>query len=83
MAKPQLITCIADLISIISSIENELPGDLWWRGQDNSSWELKPGVFRGNRGFSYETTVITRFRQRAGSRYAACPLGMNGLIGFF
>lgn len=48
---------------------------LWWRGQPKlcKEWNLKPKVYRGNRGPAYEQNAIAHFLRKAPARYPDCP----------
>ena len=74
MSSIQPITCLADLMNIMPSVKKELGNSsLWWRGQEDASWELIPGIFRDDSKTTFENALITLFIQRAGSRYTPCP----------
>ena len=58
------INNINDLITILVSDIGTYDEDIWYRGQSDYKWELKPGIFRYSEGSS-ELTLLTRFKQSA------------------
>ena len=49
-------------------------GEIWWRGQSKSGWELLPSVYRENRNQVYEKNITAGFISKAPARYAKdCP----------
>ena len=67
------ITCVADLICVANTVRSEWNGELWWRGQSSTAYDLVPGVYRANRGTRGEQNLCLRFRQYAQTRYEKCP----------
>lgn len=47
--------------------------ELWWRGHGDSEWHLRPGVYRGERGSSFERNAALNFKREAPIRRAGCP----------
>ena len=68
------ITDLPSLLDAVLDVNNRFDSQVWWRGQNNFNWKLEPSVFRKkNGGVFYEQNIITRFRQRAPSRYPNTP----------
>jgi hypothetical protein len=67
------ITSVADLIGVANTVRSEWNGELWWRGQSSTAYDLIPGVYRANRGTRGEQNLCLRFRQYAQTRHDKCP----------
>ena len=70
---------VQGLDSLVDAVKQAnvcFPGQVWWRGQRCSQWELRPSVFRPQigGGFEYEQSIIKRFQKRAPSRRIDLPL---------
>jgi hypothetical protein len=66
---------ITDLNSLMSSIllaYDSFSGQVWWRGQRDCCWELKPYLFRMPYDFDVRSGIL-RFQKRAISRYSYVP----------
>lgn len=64
----------ADIMpAIVTAAQGLGQATLWWRGHSESSWSLRPSVFRGSRGKNAEKSMLTVLRTLAPSRYANCP----------
>lgn len=63
------ITDAESMIEAISLANDEFTGQVWWRGQRCSCWELSPSVFRRDLGYEYEQNIAVRFQQRAPIRH--------------
>jgi len=61
---------ISETIKLQKSKENTF---LWFRGEREAGWELKPHVYRKGYSERDESNLIHRFRARAGSRYPNVP----------
>jgi hypothetical protein len=62
------ITDISSLHSAVRRAKNRFSGQVWWRGQRNYSWSLRPSIFRSHEEYD-EVSGILRFQQRAVSRH--------------
>ncbi len=67
------VTSVTDLICIANTVRSEWNGELWWRGQSSTQYDLIPGVYRANQGTRGEQNLCLRFRQYAQSRHDTCP----------
>lgn len=59
------------LLGVLKEAETDWP--CWWRGQADSTWELLPHTYRGNRSPMSEMGAVHYFRSKAPARYANCP----------
>lgn len=64
MTNPVIISSISDLIKNLSADFDDYDGDLWYRGQANTSWGLIPGFYRET-NIPQESTLLKKFRQSA------------------
>ncbi len=66
---------LKSLVNTVLGVNKRFNGQVWWRGQGCHSWNLSPSVARARSrgGYEYEQNVITRFKQRAPSRYPYTP----------
>ncbi|HEY8097950.1 MAG TPA: FRG domain-containing protein [Methylobacter sp.] len=62
---------LAELIEATHNAEKKFDGQLWFRGQAQSDWQLKPGAHR--REPILESQFANHFRLRAPSLAANCP----------
>lgn len=72
--KTYRVTTLQEFVSKVCALTLDFGNVmLWWRGQADSNWKLAPGVFRcGNS--KKEININARFRMKAKSRYANCPI---------
>ena len=76
------ITDIKTLSDAVVEANKHFGGQVWWRGQGDASWFLKPFVYRiTDHGARYEDNIIRRFQQRAPARYPNTP-GLNDYFGW-
>lgn len=68
-----LIKDIESLVDVVRKVNTHFKGQIWWRGQGCYSWHLSPSIVRNEGGFEYEQNAISRFMQRAPSRYMNTP----------
>lgn len=62
------IVDIHSLIKVMTCVNDIFGGQIWWRGNSDTSYHLQPSVFRpreGGRGYKYENNINTRFKQKA------------------
>ncbi len=71
--KEYKIETFEEFITAIDSLTTDFDnGLLWWRGQADSKWKLRPGVFRS--GYkNFEQNLIFDFMMKAKSRFPNCP----------
>jgi hypothetical protein len=60
---------VGDLVALALAI----PAGLWWRGQANSSWPLRPAIMRKPYWKYQEPSRTIAFRLRAQTRHHDCP----------
>lgn len=66
------VDSLAQFIQVIGSCD--LPSHpLWFRGQRDAAWDLRPTAQRSSYGPAEERNFIQRFRARAAVRHAATP----------
>ncbi len=58
------INSLADLLKHLKKDTADYHGQIWFRGQNVSSWKLQPSFLRKDKNVS-EFTLITRFKQNA------------------
>jgi hypothetical protein len=66
------ITDITSLYAAVRKAKREFTGQVWWRGQRDYAWPLRPSLFRSPTGYD-ERSAILRFKQRAFSRHPNLP----------
>jgi hypothetical protein len=64
----ELITALKDAITQLDS------HDIWWRGHAESSWELRPKIYRREDAGIIENDLVRSFRRKAQARHRNCPL---------
>ena len=64
-----------DFTKLIEKVREELKyGEIWWRGQSKSKWDLIPSVYRCCRDREYEQNICSAFIVKAPARYSKdCP----------
>lgn len=80
MIEEKLVKSVADLISETIELQKNIKGRiLWFRGQQQATWDLKPKVYRENYDAKdeSESNFTHRFRARAGTRYLNAPAYHN------
>jgi hypothetical protein len=74
---------VSDLGTLLAAISHARTrfglDEVWWRGQADAGWGLRPSVFRRDGGANFERNTVRRFAQRARSRHANCPQ-LNDLV---
>jgi hypothetical protein len=73
--KLQKIKDVKDLLEATLEANKKFPGQVWWRGQRNSTWGLRPSVTRLPHNARSEQSLISRFRHKAPSRHSHVPAG--------
>ncbi|MGB2862054.1 MAG: FRG domain-containing protein [Sedimentisphaerales bacterium] len=73
MVYEKRIESLGELITCTKEICGKWPHrDMWFRGQEDASWDLTPAVHRSYSG-NQEHDMIAEFILEAPLRYAACP----------
>ncbi len=67
------INSIKDLIDFVNKVNEDIKGQWWWRGQEETDWNLKPKVFRNDQFKLNEATRLLRFKKKAGVRHSLVP----------
>ncbi|MCJ7700393.1 MAG: FRG domain-containing protein [Anaerolineales bacterium] len=71
------INSVKNLLDAIKFLDRKFHHQIWWRGQRDFSWGLKPSIFRPAKSREYsiddERGRILRFQQRAISRHGNLP----------
>ena len=73
MNSQDTITDIKTLIRLVTDINARFKGQIWWRGQRDSSWGLTPSVFRKDTWARSERSFVARFQHKAPSRHPRVP----------
>lgn len=58
------ISSVSEFLVALQDDQNTNPGNIWFRGHADATWELLPGFMRSTTDTS-ETTLLNRFRQSA------------------
>jgi hypothetical protein len=67
------IETIKSLVAAVLDANRTFHGQVWWRGQRSSNWDLTASVYRHpNNAFS-ERSLVERFRHKAPSRHMRVP----------
>jgi hypothetical protein len=69
------VTDVQSLVEAALKANDELQGQVWWRGQRDSSWGLSPSVTRLPQNARSEQNLVARFRYKAPSRHPQVPAG--------
>jgi hypothetical protein len=69
------ITDVHTLLEATLLANKQFPGQVWWRGHRNASWELSPSVSRLPNNARSEQSLTARFRHKAPSRHSHVPAG--------
>ena len=69
----RIISNSSDFMSVITDINNEYSGQIWWRGQNTLGKRIIPSLFRDPQYYENEKSRIQRFRSRAGIRHYRVP----------
>ena len=59
---------IHSLINVMTQVNELFGGQIWWRGNSDTTYHLQPSVFRprdGDGGYEYEKNINLRFMQKA------------------
>src|SRR3989338_11528463 len=68
------IRTVADLLKAVEqSMKNFNDISLWWRGQPDYSWNLKPKLYRQKKYISNESNLALNFRRQARVRHTNYP----------
>ena len=43
-----IVRDLQTMLGAVAEAKNQMRGQLWWRGHEDVTWELKPSVFRGH-----------------------------------
>lgn len=70
--QPEL-SCLQDVFTYLEEYVGDLNEEVWFRGQANYEWGLKPGIYRGNYSKEVEITYSNMFKSKARIRYQNCP----------
>lgn len=73
MNSQNIITNLTDLLEIVLETNSRFKGQIWWRGQRDSSWNLTPSIFRKERWAKSERSFVARFQHKAPSRHPKVP----------
>ena len=57
------VLSVLDLINKIGVLQKRTPSMLWFRGQQEASWDISPSVFRDDHRYQ-ERNYVHRFRSR-------------------
>lgn len=68
----QPIKDLASLQTAIRRAKGAFDGQVWWRGQRDYDWKLRPSVYRSHERYD-EVSGILRFQNRAFSRHPNVP----------
>lgn len=64
---------VQDLLKHVFSVNSKFKGQVLWRGQRSSTWDLSPSVFRSEQKTQDEQNYIARFQHKAPSRHQSVP----------
>jgi len=60
-------------VELTTGLAELFPGRAWYRGQSNSSWNLRPAIARIEHQAGYEPDLSVTFMTRARTRHRDCP----------
>ena len=60
-------------VAMATRIASVIGGPVWYRGQSDSRWELRPAVMRSERMQGHEPNRCIHFMNRARVRHQTCP----------
>ncbi len=78
---PLEVEDVARFVTLTTELTRLFPGRAWYRGQSNSSWNLRPAVAREEHKAGHEPNRSLNFMRRARTRYRDCP-AQNDLPGW-
>ncbi len=68
------IKSVQDALNKAINLQNDFPGEVWWRGQEDICWPLRPSVFRRPVGQGLtEKNLLVTFQLQAHVRHERCP----------
>jgi len=70
--QPKILS-VEDLVATTLSVNKEFDGQVWWRGQRDTSWKLTPSIVRHPPNARSEQNLVARFMHKAPSRHASVP----------
>jgi hypothetical protein len=71
--KPTILETVEGFVMIATQVSEGAGGNIWWRGQRDSSWQLRPAIARNTARKKTEVDRCALFMSRARTRHQACP----------